>query len=237
MKRLIIGGLPCPREAWEKLFPPREGIEQLILPFYEVVAQVSDSCRFYDLVTPVKKAIEQFKPDIIVLHDLGVTLGILSILKIRKIDKSFRPWVVIFNGAFRGFNIFKAMHPFRIQFMPYESFQKEVDINHGEVDARFKEKYSNIKSLYRQIIAASIFSLITSPFKKQRQYQIEIGSSVLILASRNDPYIPFQCLKNIEQDFSNAKLKTIDYGHFPYSGNIELIQKELNNLELTDNNH
>jgi len=233
MKRLIIAGFPCPKDAWEKLFPSIEGIEQMILPFYDVISQTDNAYYFFDLVDPVKKAIESYKPDLIVMHDFGVILGILAILKIKKINNEFNPKVVIFNGAFRGFNVLKATHPIRIQFMSYDSFQKEVLEQGGEVDPRFKEKFSTVKHVYRQVIVGSLLSLMSSIFKKKPTKKIDLGSEVLILASKNDPYIPFCCLQNIENDFNNTSLKRIDYGHFPYSGNIEEIKKQLLDFQLS----
>jgi len=116
------------------------------------------------------------------------------------------------------------------QLIYIHSFQKEVLGQGGEVDPRFKEKFSKIKYLYRQVIAGSLLSLMATPFKKKPTKTIDLGSAVLILASKNDPYIPFYCMQNIENDFSNTSLKRIDYGHFPYSGNIEEIKKELHDL-------
>lgn len=237
MKRLIIGGIPCSATAWSKLFPEEDGVEQKIIPFFDVISRHYQKRNFSDLVYAIRIIIQEYKPDIVILHDIGVTLGLLALIKIKKIHMNvdFKPSIIIFNGAFRGFNILQALHPLKIQWMSYKSFKNQVKLSGGQVDSRFASVFSDLKHLYRQLVIISVMSLLTNFFKMRNAHPIEIKCPILILASPNDTYIPFDCMKFIERDFSNSVLKIIYYRHFPYSGDIQLIKKEIADFQLKIN--
>ena len=235
MKRLIIGGIPCPKTAWSKLFPDEDGVEQKIIPFFDIFSKHYQKRNFNDLVYAIQTIIQEYKPDMIILHDLGVTLGLLALMKIMRNNDNtdFKPSIIIFNGAFRGFNILKASHPLKIQWMHYKSFKEQVEANGGQVDSRFESIYSDLQHLYRQLSIGSAMSLVSNFFKTRKPTKIDIKCPILILASPNDPYIPFNCLKLIERDFSNSVLKINHYQHFPYSGNVSAIREDISDFQLT----
>jgi hypothetical protein len=232
MRRLIIGGIPCPESAWDKLFPPEIGVEQKILTFYEVFSKGYLNKNFFELVQVVQNAIEEFKPNSIVMHDIGVSFGLLALIKLQKtkmpldINK-----IVLFNGVFRGFNVLKSTHPLRIQMMAYDSFESEVVNNGGEVDGRLRPIYSDLCHIYRQISYSSISTLVSGFFGSRPTKQIDLSCEMLVIASKNDPYIAYECLNLLEKDFMNCRLTTLDYGHFPYSGDMNAIRNMVASFE------
>ncbi|TAK71557.1 MAG: hypothetical protein EPO11_11115 [Gammaproteobacteria bacterium] len=230
MKRLIISGFPCPQAAWADFLPAEDGTEQEIISFYDVISKAYGKRNFFDLVTHIADILITYKPGLIIMHDIGVTLGLLSLIRVKKTQKDFLPRIVAFNGAFRGFNVFKNTHPLRIQLMSYQAFEKEVLLNGGEVDVRFKDIFADIKHLYRQIAIFSLSSMLRNLFKKKNRDKIQIGEAILVLASKDDPYIPVECLRNIELTFTNTTLKIFNYGHFPYSNNNKEMQQEIKNF-------
>lgn len=227
-----MGGIPCSATAWNRLFPQECHVEQKIVPFFDIFSKNYQNRNFYDLVCVFKDIIQNYKPDEIYLHDISVTLGLLALIKINKSsqDPNFKPRIIIFNGAFRGFNVFKALHPLRIQWISFESFEKTVALHGGDVDLRFKLVFTNLRYLYRQLAFSSAISIIKNFFKSSITRKINLRCKILILASKTDPYIPFECLRFIERDFSNSELKIIDYGHFPYSGDIGMIREQINDF-------
>ena len=81
MKRLVVTGLPCPPETWEKYLGSHR--DQRIIPIREVLEH-SDSADPRVLSRYITEQIENFQPDSIVCHDLGVPLVLLSLLRLRK---------------------------------------------------------------------------------------------------------------------------------------------------------
>jgi len=235
MKRLIILGIPCASQAWLKLFPVSCTEEQIILPFIELFSKnFNKNKKLTDLVPDVVETILTFKPDQIVMHDLGVTLGILALINARKINCELKPNVIIFNGAFKGFDVEKSPHPLRIQSMTYDTFLKEVFDHGGEVDERYQDHFTSIQLLYQQIIMVSKKEKIEYNQKSILQEKavlynavIDLGGEVLLIASRNDPYIHFECLELLEKTIANSHLTEIPYGHFPYAGDRQLITRTI----------
>jgi hypothetical protein len=79
MKRLIFSGIPCLPEAWHKIFPVEKDIQQIIIPFIDIFTQgFYKNQKLYDMVPLVSEIIQDFLPDQIIMHDIGVTVGILS---------------------------------------------------------------------------------------------------------------------------------------------------------------
>jgi len=242
MKRLIISGIPCLPQAWQKLFPKEENIEQKIISFINVfVTYYYKNKKLSDLVPFISDVIQEFQPNQIILHDIGVTLGILALMRARKANNTMRQTVIIFNGAFSGFDVNKSTHPIRIQSMSYSDFEQEVQEQGGEINPQYKNHYSAIKELYQQITEISRRQisevnekrLIPDSLQQKTNSKIDLGEAVLIIASRNDPYIHFECLEILKETLANSHLKIIDYGHFPYSGNIKLLKSEVDKFQKT----
>lgn len=228
MKRLIITGFGCPKSAWERLFPANE--QQKIISFADVLR----NCAASDLRSLAKSlipTIEAFQPDVVILHDFGVVIGLFALLRLRKQQSDIKPKVVVFNGGFHYFNVFKARHPFAIQFLSFEKIAGHMNKVGGEIDPDLQPYLSRIKKIYRQVILASILSVITSILPGRKQQRFDVGNSMLVLASRNDPYIPLICLERIHQDFNGTTLFHMDYGHFPYSGDYVQIREKVFEFE------
>lgn len=228
MKRLIITGIPCTLQAWKTIFPNETDVEQKIISFIDIFEKYYyTNKKLTDLVPFLIKTIHEFQPDQVVLHDMSVSIGLLAIINAKKINNHHYPEIIIFNGAFSGFDVTKSPHPIRIQDMSYEEFEQEVKSNGGEVDPKYRKHYSAIKQLYQEVTLISKKQLA----EKKEKLSIDLGSNILILASRDDPYIHFECLEDLEKIFVNSHLCVVDYGHFPYSGNITLIRREIERFQ------
>lgn len=237
MKRLIISGIPCLPEAWQALFPNDANNETKIISFIELFSEKYYKNRLLsDLIPALIDIILEFKPDQIVMHDMGVTIGILALIKARASSIFLINEIVIFNGAFTGFDVSKSNHPIRIQSMSYEEFANEIKKHGGKVDPLYKEHFTAIQVLYKQIAEKSKAKMAGSKtnhssFSTMKTgNKIDLGSPVLILASPNDPYIHFDCLEELKLTLANSHLKIINYGHFPYSGDINSILSEIDSF-------
>lgn len=228
MKKLIITGIPCPAHSWQRLFPIESEIEQKIVPFITLFSEYYyQNNSIKDLVSPLAAIIEDFAPDQIILHDIGVTIGILALTNAIKRGYIPNHQIIIFNGAFIDFDVNKSSHPVRIQSMTFQEFKKEVTAQNGEVDPAYESHFPTIQLLYRQITETSR-EQIANP-KQERL--INLGGPTLIIASRNDPYIHFECLEILKQIIEQSLFNQIDYGHFPYSGDINLIMGTIINFQ------
>ncbi len=228
MKKLILSGIPCAPEAWNMIFPVENNIKQKIIPFIDIFVQgYYKNKKISDLVPIVSDIILDFLPNQIIMHDIGVTIGILSLISIMKKYKKPQGSTIIFNGAFGHFDINKANHPVRIQSMSYLDFEYEVRKSGGEVDPRYRDHYILIQQFYKELIEINKINIKNKSIGSGNHPRIDLGKKVLIIASRNDPYIYFECLEFLKSIISNCQLKIIDYGHFPYAGDIELIKNEI----------
>lgn len=237
-KRLIIIGIPCSKEAWAELFITNEYIKQEIISFIDIFEKYYYLKKnMVDLVEVLSRKIQSFKPDQIVLHDIGVALGISAILDSRKNGYVYPNDVMIFNGTFKFFDIIKNPHPFRIQTMSYDEFEQEVIKHNGQIDLKYKKNFSGIKEFYQKIIEMNQKALLKygeayldKLLEQAHSYpKMDLGGEVSIIASQNDPYIHFKHMELLERTIKNSILKGFDYGHFPYSVNdasfLELINK------------
>ena len=173
------------------------------------------------------------RPDAMIVHDFGLTTGLLGLIRARRKDPSLKIKLVAFNGAMRGFDVFKSTHPFTMQLMTFEKLKKIMNAKGIEVDPYFENKMLEARALYRQVIAMSLISNFCSIFRKQTTLNIDSGDLALILASTNDPFIPFKCLELLKQDIKNSLLEKVEYGHFPYLNETpDLKTKTLNFLGM-----
>jgi hypothetical protein len=213
VKRLIIGGFPCPASSWEKIFPPTA--DQRIVPFSEIFAHYDG--HFPNLINTCYQIIQDYQPDSLILHDVGVTLGLISVLRAHKKNLPVPAHITLFNGVLRGFNVFKATHPFKMQFISPAQLEAVITAQGSQVDPYFKTHFSEVRKFYRQIIAGTLIGLWKEKMAKQPQPTFDLHNKILILASKKDPYIPYQCIENIQHDFANVQLEELPYRHFPYA--------------------
>jgi pimeloyl-ACP methyl ester carboxylesterase len=218
MKRLIITGLPCPPDAWEKFLGKRRG--QKILPLIDVFEH-TDSADLRVMSRYVSDVISEYRPSSIVCHDLGVPLTMLGLLRLKRDSKMPSTRITFFNGAFRKMNIFQANHVFRIQWMSYRKGVSEIENNGGEVDLRLKKYLPRLRAMYRLIILYSLVEKVQSVLGLDDF--VGHGNKPLLrvpvqtIFSPNDPYIPKESLDQLRKDFPPQRRFEIPYGHFPYS--------------------
>jgi|GEM_PF-1604464 len=218
MKRLVVTGLPCPPETWEKFLGSRKN--QRILPLVEVFENTQSS-DLREMSRYVTSQIESFAPESIICHDLGVPLTLMALFRLNRKGVGRGMKITVFNGAFRKVDVFKANHPFRIQYMSYERAVKEVLSAGGHIDKRLKNHLPKIRAMYRLIILYSLTEKLADLFKVENvigfNFRTPLKTSVQIIASRNDPYIPYEAIDQLRRDFAVKRFYEIDYGHFPYT--------------------
>lgn len=218
MKRLVITGVPCSAEAWEAFLGPHGN--QRILTFREVLEN-SESSDPREMSRYVTREIEAFRPDSVVAHDMGVPLTVLSLLRLNKRGKFLDTRVTFFNGSFRRVNLLKANHPFRIQFMTRKRAIREVESRGGSVDLGLAEHMGRIRAMYRLILlyrlGESLGSWIGLDDLVGFTDRSGLKAPIQIIASRNDPYIPFAAVEGLARDVSATRFVERAYGHFPYS--------------------
>ncbi len=218
MKRLVVTGLPCPPEPWEAFFGKHKG--QRILPLLEVLEN-TDASDLKTMSRYVADQITAFEPASIVCHDFGVPLTLLALLYLQRKGKSPDVKITLFNGAFRRLDIFKSPIPFRIQLMTLSRAIKEVESCGGHVDLRLKEYLPRIRAMNRLVIAYSLADKMLSKLGLDEFMGYGgkplIRSPIQIIASTDDPYIPFESIEQLRLDFSPQRMVKVQYGHFPYS--------------------
>ncbi len=223
-RRMILSGFPCSKLSWERLLP--SGPTDRFVSLAELLKE-TPRVGLREMSRTAATLIEAHRPESLVLHDLGVVVGLLGLLRARKRDPSIRPKVTIFNGAFRGFNVFQATHPFKIQLLSFAAVAKIVRRAGGEMDPALEPMFGKIKKLYRQLITASVWERAQALTGFRRKLSIGLGNQVLILGSSNDPFIPASALKSLMEDLQGCRLETINYGHFPYAGDVDRIRKRV----------
>lgn len=224
LRRLVVTGLPCPPEAWEEFLG--KSANQRILS----AAEVYDGCQSPDLREMSKivtRAIADFEPQSIVCHDLGVPMTLLSLLRLRRRGVWVNARVTFFNGALRRVNLLKASQMLRVQLMPIEKAIKEVHSHGGVVDERLRKHYKKIRAMYRRMVVFSAVDWLTSLTHLEKAIGFlpgsPLGIPMQIIASPNDPYIPFESIEQLRRDFHVQRFNVVPYGHFPYSGRRDRI--------------
>lgn len=228
MKRLIISGIACPASAWLNTFPI-EGEEQIVT-VYDTFGEFGfDMPKIIDYV---KNKILDYQPDSILCHDFGVPVtlqALLKLLKAKSIPSNLK--ITFFNGAFRDFNIFKANHPVRFLYTSKQKIISEIISAGGEVGDDFDKIIRPCTKLYTMVVIFSLITQVKKLFKKTKSLDIDFGVPTQMIQSPNDPYIPMSFMKRLQEDFNITTIHEVDYGHFPYSGDIEKISKLLTNFE------
>lgn len=218
MKRLVITGLPCPPEAWEGFLGKHPG--QRILPIREVFDHTG-SCDPREMSRYVTREIESFQPDSLIAHDMGVPFTVLSLLRLNKRGKCLNTRITLFNGAFRRLNVLKANHPFRLQVMSLKRATREVESRGGEVDRELHKYMPRIRAMYRLVILYGLGEMVGYRLGLDQLVgfggRSNLKAPIQIIASRRDPYIPFEAIEQLARDVSAVRLVEREYGHFPYS--------------------
>lgn len=94
MKRLVVTGIACPREAWSQFLGDHK--DQRIITIRELFANVTSSDP-RELSKYVTKVIEEYKPRSIIGHDLGVVLSLLSLIRLSWRNLYLNTKLTLFN--------------------------------------------------------------------------------------------------------------------------------------------
>lgn len=227
-KRLIVSGFPCSEKAWLNFF--KGDAENITVTFFDYIQNLKKA-DFKLMAKHVASIIEKNNPDYIVCHDFGVVVTLLALLRLKRKNVTLKSKLTIFNGALRGFDVFYATHPFKIQIF---NWQQVVNLatrgGASHVDTRLASYLPMIKSLYFKVIFFSLLEKVKNIFSTQ-QFNFDLGIDAQIIASENDPFIPFCAMEFIAQDFSIKNFNIENYGHFPYTGNKENILNLVHSFE------
>jgi pimeloyl-ACP methyl ester carboxylesterase len=235
LKRLIVSGLPCPAATWEKFLGKRKN--QRIISFREVLEH-SRSADPRELAVYIAHELEKERPQSILCHDIGVPLTLMALLRLRRRGSHWPTRVTVFNGAFRQVSLFKANHPLRAQVMTQKQLIREVEKYGGEVDRSLSEYLPRIRAIYRYVILYRLSEKLTSflglddfaGFPSKSRFPVPVQ----IIASRNDPFLPFESIEQLRRDLRTADWVEVDYGHFPYSVDPDRIVPHLEAFETAD---
>lgn len=218
MKRLVITGLACPPQPWKDWLGDRPG--QQFVPIREVFTHTS-SCDPREMSRYITRRIEEYDPDSILCHDMGVPLTLLSLLRLNRKGICRNARVTLFNGAFRKINLLKATHPFRVQFMTDKKAIQILENQGGIVDRELVPHLPKIRAMYRLIIlygmTERVGSLVGLDGLVGFGDRSSLTTPIQIIASRNDPFIPFDSILQLKSDLNPKCFTELDYGHFPYT--------------------
>ncbi|MBY0370460.1 hypothetical protein K2X33_07225 [bacterium] len=204
---LALTGFACPASAWERFLGP----EVRVVPLSEVVASCS-SGHPLEWAKAARKHVADLQPRLLIAHDVGVLLALLSVLKLRKQPDYKVPRLLLFNGAFRGFDVFQATHPWRFQFATEARVRAEAERAGGEFDPWWNGRLGRMRTFYRYAILANLKEKLLRSGEKRFS-----ALPITLIRSANDPYIPASSLDQLERDFQVAHSERFDYGHFPYT--------------------
>lgn len=231
MKRLIISGIACPKSKWQNLFTNCD--QEEAFDVYDVFSKTKSN-DIRELAKICAEKIFDFQPESLICHDLGVPMTLIALMRLKKKNQLPDCKLTIFNGALRNFNVFKATHPIRIQFKTRNQIIKEIHNSGGEIGSDFDIVLPRFRKFYRKAILFSFLELFTRLFGQMKPLKIDLGIPIQMIQSANDPYIPQAALRQIEIDFDIQKIHKINYGHFPYSGNMNEINSYLSSFEQNE---
>jgi hypothetical protein len=212
----VVSGFACPAHPWENFLSSMGTPEVITLA--SLFTSAAPGTSFKALAQVAADRLSAQKPELVVAHDFGVTIAILALLKARQRNPEFQPKVILFNGALRGFRLHQAPHPLWAQVWSTKQIVESVQQAGGEFDPALGVHLPRVRALYRDVIGLSLLDQIQSIFRAQRPLNLILGSSVSILASANDPYIPRAAIERLAADLCGSTLEWFEYGHFPYSG-------------------
>lgn len=212
----VVSGFACPAHPWQNFLSSMGTPDVITLASLFMAAAPRTS--FKALAQVAADRLLAQKPELVIAHDFGVTIAILALLKARKRSPEFRPKVVLFNGALRGFRLHQAPHPLWAQVLSTKRIIARVKRAGGEFDPALAAQLSCVRALYRDVIKLSLLDQMQSIVKAPGPLNLTIGTSVRILGSSNDPYIPRAAIEQLATDLPGSILEWFEYGHFPYSG-------------------
>jgi predicted alpha/beta hydrolase family esterase len=217
-KRLVITGLPCPAGTWEGFLGAEPG--QRIISMHEVLA-ATNSADPRVLSRYVTEQIAKERPTSIVCHGIGVPLTLRALMRLKRRGVDLDARLTIFNGAVRSIPLSQARQPLRVQWTPVQRMVREVERNGGAVDPQLLPYVSRIRSLFRililQRLADKMASAVGLDVLEKFPKRAGLSMPVQIIASPNDPYLPFECMERLRRDLVPDRFIEAEYGHFPYS--------------------
>jgi len=232
MKRLVVTGIACPPETWEKFLGKSK--TQRIISLAEVISRASsDDPRV--MADYVAHQIEIEKPDSLVCHGLGVTLTLAALLRLGRRGKVPHARVTLFNGVFRRTKLSKSKHLLRAQFLSLDRAINELQANGGDIDLRLHDQLGRIRKMCRRLIARGLTEKLGEWLGVDQVISIggksRVRLPIQIISSPNDPYISTESIDQIEKDFTVERRIEINYGHFPYSVKRSLILPHVREFE------
>lgn len=223
---LVITGFPCSKKSW---LPLVDSFPTMIITLADLL-ELGQSTNLKKLAKQVEQTILDASPTRIVAHDLGVTILLIALLRLHKKKKDFLGEVILFNGAFSRFNVFKARHPLRIQPYSFERLREEMlEVEGVEVDDRYQSLLPLVKILYLKIALFSVIRSLRQIVTKHKQTKLPLENRFKILLGIGDPYIPEESLRELQEILKDVVCYQVFQGHFPYSSaeKIEAIQPHL----------
>lgn len=231
-KRLVIAGLPCPSDSWEKLLGKSD--RQRIITMHEVLAGTNSSDP-RELSRYITDELERERPTSLICHDLGVPLTLLALLRLKRRGTPLDMKLTIFNGAFRNVSLWRARQPLRMQWTPVRRVIREVERRGGQIDPRLMEYLPRIRAVYRMLILHRLADKMTSMigFDYLGRFPKRAGLRIptQIIASSNDPYLPYESMEQLREDLEPDRFVEMEYGHFPYSISGDRIRSLIETFE------
>jgi hypothetical protein len=217
---IVLAGFGCKPESWQnwlKQSPQQDEISFDVFNIFDYL-EWSKEADIRKMASAVCLHLQKARPPILIMHDFGVTIGLMALLKLKKRGDYFPQKIILLNGAFRGFDVLKSRHPFTMQIVGVPHIEQSMRLSGGTVDPRFKTHLSQIRQVYRQVILASLLFR----WRKPAPIPLNFACEVNLVLSQNDPYIPIEALHQLVEDLSTpANSLTVtwhQYRHFPYSG-------------------
>lgn len=221
MKVLLVTGFACPAERWRSLLEFLPNLE--ILSFRDQLENAENPRDLRSLGQYVAQRIQDLHPDLIIAHDFGVPTSVIGLLKYKKKERAYLPKIILFNSALRGISLLRVTHPFKAQYLSWESIENLIQENSGEVDGGLKSFFPQIRSIYRQVILSNVLEKFKMLSASKVRSELSLGSRVLLVKSDNDPFFPKDIVEKMAKDIRGTETLTVNYGHFPYSIEKELI--------------
>jgi pimeloyl-ACP methyl ester carboxylesterase len=208
---MVVTGFACPPDAWMTLFPEFKSR-------YITLAELLSKCgtNQIEMGKYVGRMMEYERPEVVVAHDWGVAPTILGIQTNNRLRSHTPRQLLLFNGAFRDFDVFSAPHPFLFCILPLAVIRKMVQRAGGEFDKRLEPLFFSVRLLYLKLIVSSLMKKVTGLWKK-RPAPLNLALPTSILASKNDPYVPRESITALARDIQVEHIDWMKYGHFPYS--------------------
>jgi len=224
IRRMMVTGFACSKRPWLTLVPSDD--PTTILTLADVLSQ-SERADLRTMAKVVDHFMDQFPCDHLIAHDLGVTTVTLAILARRKRGRPLPQLLTLFNGAFSGFDVFRAPHPIKAQFTSWQGISKILKQNGAVADPQLEELLPQVKRLYRQVIAASVAEKLS----RQPVRPVALPIKVQIIEGIDDPFIPQLCMDRLQELYAGSTRLNSYVGHFPYTHYPEKIANLLREFE------